>query len=190
MLREPERQALAQLSVFRGVFDRIAIQTVARTSVTLLAALIHTSLLRHMGLGVKALGQRHAAYDLDLLTSQEPALYRATPQTAAATCRYAADNVRQAWNWAVEHNAWGAIGCLPALRQYARLDRLFYENAPRSPPQNASMALSLLALGDALYESSYEEAGPRSRAFILAIRFHLLWPFMAASREPERSQRA
>jgi hypothetical protein len=40
--------------------------------------------------------------------------------------------MRQAWSWAVEHDAWDAIvRALPALRQYVRLDGLFYENAPR-----------------------------------------------------------
>jgi predicted ATPase/DNA-binding SARP family transcriptional activator len=153
MLPEGERQALARLSVFRGAFDRAAAQAVALTSVTLLAALIDASLLRHLGVGrygfhelvrqfaaarlvdrgeAEALAERHATYYLDLLARQEPLLYGDAPQTAAAVCRDVADNLRQAWSWAVEHNTWDAIGrALPALRQYVRLDGLFYEHAPR-----------------------------------------------------------
>jgi WD40 repeat protein/predicted ATPase/DNA-binding SARP family transcriptional activator len=153
MLREPERQGLARLSVFRGAFDRAAAQAVALTPVTLLAALVDASLLRHLGIGrygfhelvrqfaaarladrgeADALAERHAVYYLDLLAQQEPALYGAAPQTAAAVCRDAADNLRQAWSWTAEHGAWDVIGrSLPALRQYVRLDGLFYDHSPR-----------------------------------------------------------
>jgi predicted ATPase/DNA-binding SARP family transcriptional activator len=153
MLRDVERQALARLAIFRGSFDRVAAQAVATTRVTTLAALVDASLLRHLGVGrygfhelvrqfaaarladlgeAEALAEQHANYYLDLLAGQEAALYGDAPQTAAAVIRDAADNVRQAWSWAVEHGAWDAIArSLPALRQYARLDGLFYENAPR-----------------------------------------------------------
>jgi predicted ATPase/DNA-binding SARP family transcriptional activator len=153
MLREGERQALARLSVFRGTFDRAAAQAVAVTPVTTLAALVDASLLRHLGVGrygfhelvrqfaaarladrgeAEALAERHAGYYLDLLAQQEPLLYGDAPQTAAAIIRDAADNLRQAWIWAVAHGTWESIArSLPALRQYTWIDGLFYENAAR-----------------------------------------------------------
>ncbi|HEY3227698.1 MAG TPA: hypothetical protein VGJ87_00675, partial [Roseiflexaceae bacterium] len=123
-------QALARLSVFRGALDRAAAQAVALTPVTLLAALVDASLLRHLGVGrygfhelvrqfaaarlaefgeAEALAERHAGYYLELLAEQEAALYGDAPQTAAAVIRDAADNLRQAWDWAVAHSAWDGI---------------------------------------------------------------------------------
>jgi predicted ATPase len=153
MLRERERQALARLSVFHGAFDRAAAQAVALTLVTTLAALVDASLLRRLGVGrygfhelvrqfaaarladrgeAEALAERHASYYLDLLAQQEPLLYGDAPQTAAAIIRDAADNLRQAWSWAVAHGAWESIArSLPALRQYTLIDGLFYESAAR-----------------------------------------------------------
>jgi WD40 repeat protein/predicted ATPase/DNA-binding SARP family transcriptional activator/uncharacterized protein YjbI with pentapeptide repeats len=151
MLREPERQALARLSVFGATFDRAAAGAVAATSVSALAALVDASLLRHLGVGrygihelvrqfaaarcaergeVEALAERHSAYYLDLVAQQEARLYGDAPQLAAAVIRDAADNIRQAWSWAVAHGAWDAIArSLPALRQFTWIDGLFYEQA-------------------------------------------------------------
>ncbi|HJZ46201.1 MAG TPA: hypothetical protein VKE41_03510, partial [Roseiflexaceae bacterium] len=173
MLREVERQALARLSVFGGAFDRAAAQAVALTPATLLAALVDASLLRHLGVGhygfhelvrqfaaarladrgeAEALAERHALYYLELLAGQEAALYGDAPQTAAAVCRLAADNMRQAWSWAVEHGTWEALGRgLPALRQYVRRDGLFYEYAPRVGAAAARLD-ALVAAGSATPE--------------------------------------
>jgi tetratricopeptide (TPR) repeat protein len=59
-------------------------------------------------------------------------LYGDAPQAAAAVARDAADNLRQAWSWAVAHMAWDAIArSLPALRQYMVIDGLYFENGGR-----------------------------------------------------------
>jgi predicted ATPase/DNA-binding SARP family transcriptional activator len=153
MLREPERLALARLAVFGGAFDRAAAQAVGAARVTTLAALVDASLLRHLGVGrygfhelvrqfaaarlvesgeMETLAKRHAAYYLELMAQQEPALYGATPQAAATVIRDVADNLRQAWDWAVAQSAWDGIApSLPALRRYALLEGLFYEYASR-----------------------------------------------------------
>jgi DNA-binding SARP family transcriptional activator/predicted ATPase len=153
MLHPPERQALARLSIFQDSFDRAAAHAVAETRVATLAALVDASLLRHLGVGrygfhelvrqlaavrlaelgeAESLAARHADYYLDLLARQEAALYGGSPQTAAAVVRDTAGNVRQAWAWAVAHNAWdGVARSLPALRQYVRIEGLFFENAAR-----------------------------------------------------------
>ena len=153
MLRDSERQALARLAIFRGSFDRAAAQAVAATRVTALASLVDASLLRHLGVGrygfheqvrqfaaarlvelgkTELLAERHAAYYLDLLARHEALLYGDDIHTAAADIRAAVDNIRQAWSWAVAHNAWDGIArSLPALRRYALFDGLFYENALR-----------------------------------------------------------
>jgi predicted ATPase/DNA-binding SARP family transcriptional activator len=153
MLRVDERQALARLSIFRGSFDRAAALAVAATRVTTLAALVDRSLLRHLGVGrygfhelvrqfaatrlielgeADELATRHAGYFLELMAQQETTLYGDAPQQGAAVIREASDNLQQAWSWAIEHGAWDAIARnLPALRQHARIDGLFYEYASR-----------------------------------------------------------
>lgn len=153
MLREPERQALARLSVFRGAFDRAAAQAVALTPTTMLVALVDASLLRHLGIGrygfhelvrqfaaarladrgeADALAERHANYYLDLLTRQETALYGNAPHMAAAVLRDVADNLWQAWSWALDNGAWESIArSLPSLRQYTNVDGLYFEHGAR-----------------------------------------------------------
>jgi WD40 repeat protein/predicted ATPase/DNA-binding SARP family transcriptional activator len=153
MLREPERQTLSRLAVFRGTFDRAAALAVTGARPTALAELVDASLLRQVGIGrygfhelvrqfaaarceergeTEERGALHAAYYLELLARQEPLLYGAAPQHAAAAIRDDADNLRQAWSWAVAHGDWDSIArCLPALRQYTWIDGLFYESAAR-----------------------------------------------------------
>ena len=151
LLVPAERQTLARLSVFRSSFDRAAAQEVVTTRATTLAALVDASLLRSLGVGryslhdlvrqfaaeklaqsgeTELLAERHAAYYLDLMGRQESALFGDAPQAAATVIRAVADNLHQAWSWAVGHSAWDRIArSLPALRQYARLDGRFYEFA-------------------------------------------------------------
>src|SRR5207253_191450 len=63
---------------------------------------------------------------------QEPALYGDKPDSGAAIIRDAADHLRQAWAWAVDHSAWDLVArSLPTVRQYTRIDGLFHENTSR-----------------------------------------------------------
>lgn len=153
MLRDAERQALARLAIFSSSFDRAAAQAIAETRVTTLAALVDASLLRHLGVGrygfhelvrqfaaaqlaatgeFATIAQRHATYYMELLARQETLLYGSKPDVGSVIVRDAADHIRQAWVWALEHSAWDLIArSLPALRQYTRIDGLFHEHTLR-----------------------------------------------------------
>lgn len=153
LLAPAERLAVAQLSVFRGVFDRAAAQAIAATRATTLAALVDASLLRHVSVGrysfhelvrqfaaarlaesgeAGILAERHAIYYLNLLAQQDNRLHGNTPHVGMQIIHDAVDNLRQAWDWAVAQGAWELLAAsLPALRQYVRIDGLFYEYVSR-----------------------------------------------------------
>lgn len=153
LLAPAERLALARLSVFGGAFDRAAAQAVAATRATTLVVLVDASLLRHSGVGrygfhellrqfaaerlaesgeLEPLAERHAGYYLELMARQDSVLHGSTPQRGMQVLHDAADNMRQAWDWAVGRGAWGGIArSLPVLLEYVRIDGLFYEHAAR-----------------------------------------------------------
>ncbi len=118
LLSEPERRTLAQLSVFRGDFDRTAILTVAETQQAELIGLTHKSLLQHSGPGrytlhalvrqfaaekresfpeLEGVRDRHSDYYLSFVDERTAALHGDTPQDAVAEIQAEIANVRQAW---------------------------------------------------------------------------------------------
>lgn len=128
LLDRTERRLLAQLSVFRGGFDRQAATAVVSdgaTSVVLpgLASLVDKSLLRMYGNGryelhdlvcqfaaeqlakdealLSQTARRHADYYLALAAAQGEALNGPDMATAAAAIGREQDNLRMAWNWAI-----------------------------------------------------------------------------------------
>jgi predicted ATPase len=127
-LLPPLEQALfRRLSVFRGGFRREAAAEVVGASLPLLAGLADKSLLRrnaegryevhellrlyaeeHLRTGESEYEQvhdRHCHYYADLLTAYQPQLQASGPELQAAMTALSAEreNVRAAWNWAVEH---------------------------------------------------------------------------------------
>jgi predicted ATPase len=126
-LLPPAEQALfRQLSVFQGGFRREAAAQVVGASLPLLAGLADKSLLRrnadgryevhellrlyageHLRANTAEFGQVHDAhcrYYAELLSQYQPQLQASGPelQAALAALSQERENVRAAWNWAVE----------------------------------------------------------------------------------------
>ncbi|MCX7681846.1 MAG: winged helix-turn-helix domain-containing protein, partial [Anaerolineae bacterium] len=129
LLAEAEQRLLAQLSVFRGDFDRAAILAVTGAQPATLIGLVHKSLVQRSGpdrytlhtlvrqfaaeklLLIPSLADasdRHSAYYLTFVGQRTPALLGNEPQTAMAEVEAEFTNIRQAWQWAVERLASGA----------------------------------------------------------------------------------
>lgn len=124
LLQPAERDMLAKLSIFQGGFSLKAAQKIAGGSLLTLTRLRYKSLLRSAGrrrydmhellrqfaaeklgeeLGVEtAVYQQHSQHFLQQLADQAEALRGATPHLAAQTLRLDLDNIRQAWQWAVD----------------------------------------------------------------------------------------
>lgn len=134
LLEEDERVAFRKLSVFRGGFSAEAAGRVTGASLRTLLALTNKSLLASNQNGrfeiqevlhqyahekfqadfpeeaQQEVEARHSAFYLDFLQEKEPAL-RSQGQTAAlAQIGEAIENVRLAWQWAVDHEEFEAIG--------------------------------------------------------------------------------
>ena len=124
LLSGPERATFCRLSLFRGGFQREAVQKVAGTSLSVLSSLIHKSLLRltaagryevhemlrqyaaekfwmEYGAEAQTTWQRYSAYYLNLVKQAERRLRGSRPQQALAELRRELDNIRHAWRWAV-----------------------------------------------------------------------------------------
>jgi predicted ATPase/tetratricopeptide (TPR) repeat protein len=136
LLTEAEQQALRLLAVFRGGCTRQAAATIAGATLPLLSGLVQKSLLRRTDAGATSVGRyevhellrqfaaeqlervpadrdavqaRHGAYYLDFVAARAGRLARDEPRAAAAEMRGELDNVRQAWTWAAEQAAVGAL---------------------------------------------------------------------------------
>jgi len=123
LLSEAEQRLLAQLSVFRGDFDRAAVLAVTGAQPTELIGLAHKSLVQRSGPDRYALhalirqfaaeklatipslsgtGDQHSAYYLAFVGQRTPALLGNEPQAATVEVEAELANIRQAWQWAVE----------------------------------------------------------------------------------------
>jgi len=132
LLSEEERRVAAKLSVFRGGFSREAADQVAGTSLRRLAALANKSFLKRSGgqryemhgllrqFAAEKLGDEtvveasikveHSRYFTRLLHHQESLLKGAGQKQALQTIALELDNVRLAWNQAVEQGQWDQLG--------------------------------------------------------------------------------
>ncbi|MCI0581052.1 MAG: tetratricopeptide repeat protein [Chloroflexi bacterium] len=143
LLSAQEQRILAELSVFRGGFNREAARAVVGASVLDLTTLVAKSLLAHHGQmpyemhellrqfateklsltdrASLAQGQ-HSAYYLDLLVSCAPGLTRREVATVTGQIQQEMDNIRQAWRWATE------TGQLDLLERSHRAVSHFYHH--------------------------------------------------------------
>jgi len=132
LLSEEERHVAAKLSVFRGGFSREAADQVAGTSLRRLAALANQSFLKRSGgqryemhellrqFAAEKLGDEtvveasvkveHGRYFAHLLHHQELLLKGKGQKQALQTIALELDNVRLAWNQAVERGHWSQLG--------------------------------------------------------------------------------
>lgn len=123
LLSEAERQALSQLAVFRGGFERAAAEYVAQANLTILVQLIDKSLVRRQQNGryelhevirqyaamrlaenpVQQSGahQRHAAYYAQWLKERVEGLKQKQQFEVRDEISLELDNIRAMWDWAV-----------------------------------------------------------------------------------------
>lgn len=124
LLSNEEKDALCQLSVFRGGFDRVAVEEITGASLTLLASLVSKSLVHrmengrfdlhevirqfasdHLDAGKQGMGtrDRHCNYYLKFARDLENGLKSASQQNALRELTDEMDNVREAWAYAIDH---------------------------------------------------------------------------------------
>ncbi len=158
LLSQPERDVLAHLTVFRGGFTPVAAAAVAGATPEILDSLFKKALLQpelsthqtdqarydlHELLRQYATeklasaprlrgnaGQRHGIYFANLLAEQESRLRGPEQMQALNALRVEFDNLRRAWEWAIEHETEEIIErSLDAFAQLHLLQGLFREGA-------------------------------------------------------------
>jgi predicted ATPase/DNA-binding CsgD family transcriptional regulator len=181
LLGPDECDVFARLSVFRGAFGREAAQAVAGASLPLLSALVDKSLLKplpesryrvHELLRQYALEKLsespeyvsrtrdfHCAYYLDFLRRRTPDFIGGRQVEAASEIDGEIDNVRAAWQWAVDHVEAERLGAsVFTLAQYWQYRSRYaeavaaLEAASESLKAQAPTDEILLALGIVLVE--------------------------------------
>jgi predicted ATPase/transcriptional regulator with XRE-family HTH domain len=131
LLSEEEREALCQLSVFQGGFDRNAACQIAGASLPLLGSLNAKSLVRRTESGRYDLHEvirqyalshlndcgrnfetleRHCEYYLAFLRDRETSLKSAAQQEAIRQLTDERENIQAAWSWALHHEKFAQLG--------------------------------------------------------------------------------
>ncbi len=175
LLTEPEQNALAAISTFRGGFTRDAAQAVAGTSLRVLATLINKSLLsREPGSGryrlhellrqyaeeklqrsparEQAVLDAHSAYFAAYLDAREASLKSPNPAEALLEIETELDNVRAAWSRMLEKSELDAIE-----RALSSLHFFYTRRAALAEGEDAFTALA------ASLESAHESSPRRTR---------------------------
>jgi predicted ATPase/DNA-binding XRE family transcriptional regulator len=132
LLSGTERDVLSSLSVFRGGFDRHAVEKVTGATLPLLASLVSKSLVRrtdarrydlhevirqyaasHLDENqVRSLEtcNGHCEYYLNLASDYETKLKSALQQSAMREMTVELDNLRAAWNWGIKQKKFESLG--------------------------------------------------------------------------------
>jgi predicted ATPase/DNA-binding XRE family transcriptional regulator len=178
LLAEEEQRVLQGLSVFRGGFTREAAAAVTGATLPVLSTLIAKSLVRRSGeqrydlhelvrqyaaaklarnpVEQAVVRQRHGDYYLALLASQGAPLSNSCQQMALFGLSTEIDNIRLAWDWAVDHQAHLPLrACAWSLFYFLQLKNYFQEGeaafrralqisqGPRVPGQGEPEALEI-----------------------------------------------
>lgn len=126
LLSTAERAALRRLAVFHGGFTREAAAQITEVRLPVLASLVDKSLLRRATHGRydlheiirqyaqarlredqaerAAMHDQHATYYLGMLAELEPVIKSIQQAKATTEISTEIDNIRAAWQWAVEHD--------------------------------------------------------------------------------------
>ncbi len=150
LLPAGEQRALAQLALLHGSFSREAALAVTDARLVDLIGLLNKSLLRQVAPGWYAMHSlvcrfageqlrlmpdgeeaamaRLAAYFLHFVAMRERVWNGPTPQQARGDIQPVMENVRLAWQWAVQHHAWESLDdALFGLVAYYRSEGLYAE---------------------------------------------------------------
>lgn len=129
-LAEQEQNALMRLAVFRGGCDRAAADEVAGAGLPVLSRLVDGGLVQRTQGGrydlhellrqflrekvaedglIDDLRNAHCEYYFQQLQEQESAIFGVMPKKAIDILKAELDNLRQAWNWAIDEANWALI---------------------------------------------------------------------------------
>jgi predicted ATPase/DNA-binding CsgD family transcriptional regulator len=129
LLSRREQAVLARLSVFRGGFERQAAQTVAGASLRDLRNLLHKALVYRAPNGryeihellrqfaaeklaeatAQSVRDRHSAYYCVFLHERTDDWHSARQLDTLQAVTQEVDNIRQAWQWALDHGEWARL---------------------------------------------------------------------------------
>jgi predicted ATPase/DNA-binding CsgD family transcriptional regulator len=129
LLSQQEQAVFARLSVFRGGFERQAAQAVAGASLRDLRSLLHKALLYRAPNGryeihellrqfaaeklaeatAHSVRDRHSAYYCTFLSERTEAWHTAQQLETLQAIIQEADNIRQAWQWALAQQEWSRL---------------------------------------------------------------------------------
>jgi predicted ATPase/DNA-binding CsgD family transcriptional regulator len=152
LLTPAEQEVFPQLALFRGGFRREAAESVAGANLSLLTALVDKSLLRwetngryqvhellrqysenqlHQKIAKEAeTRQRHADYYLDFLYRHSQAMLGGGQLEAAAEITAEMENIRAAWQWAVQQRQFAALDqAIEPLAMFCHLKSRYREAA-------------------------------------------------------------
>lgn len=149
LLSTEDQRGLAHLTIFCGSFDRRAAQQILGISLPQLMSLVNKSLVQtvsagryglhelvrqfasegqDLGQADPAIRQRYGSYYLGQLAAATPQLFGREPHQAVATLRADLDNLRQAWQAAVESKQDSELAAaLPGFARFAELAGLIHE---------------------------------------------------------------
>lgn len=150
LLSAAEQLVLAQLTLLHGPFSREAALAVTESRLVDLISLLNKSLLSQIEPGWYAMHslvrqfaaeqlhlmpeveaaarERQAAYFLRFLADLEEVWQGPTPQQARADIRPLFENIRIAWHWAIQHEAWERLDeSLFGVVSYLRSEGLHVE---------------------------------------------------------------
>lgn len=176
LLSDDEKQVLENLAVFKGDFRREAAETLAGASIFTLTTLVDKSLVRRIAeerydlhelvrqfafeqLGERRAGllARHSEYFLLWMETQERELKSERQNVALQRISQAIDDVRQAWEWAVQNRQVENMGAaLRGLMWYYELKGWLQEGG-------ALFGWAAAELGWANPEHHLEPGSPESR---------------------------
>lgn len=166
-LSEEERAVFQKLAIFRGGFTREAAERVAAASLATLTTLMYKALIQYqpnqryemhellrqfaletLADQLAAVRDKHSAYFCDFLTQRDADLKGARQQTAMAELEADSENIRAAWQWAVQRDQFEAL-----TRALDSLG-LFYLRRSRLDEGAALCQLVVERLDQTLYDES------------------------------------
>jgi predicted ATPase len=154
LLEQDEREVFKQCAIFRGGFRREAAESVAGASLFTLSSLVDKSLLRVTPTGryeihellrqfaeekldetagaKESTHDRHCEYFADYLHVRQDNSRNAHQVEFMEEIGADIENARVAWDWAIDHKKWGAIG--RALDSFGRFyeEKCWYQQANHS----------------------------------------------------------
>jgi diguanylate cyclase (GGDEF)-like protein len=197
LLAEDERRRVRGLSMFRSGFEREAAHQVAEASLFFLSALVDKAFLRRLPSGryemhellrqfaqlslaerpgeLAAAGERHSRYYAEFLDRCRGQMKGAEQGPALAAINAEIDNVRAAWQWAVDHGQADAIQqCFETLVLFYDTQNWYHEGwetfsraaeawraqpTPAAPPE-ADPTLARLLAGQGIFAHRLGQNGP------------------------------